>query len=128
MRAAQAVVFFLEERKKNASAAASAFVPWLAKCNNLQQQQREVSFKLSQRGRAARSAAAARAAALEASTPTPTHAHHTSRRALLYLRQEAHGPQTDRPCVPLAFDVLGTQTTKQILSSNFEESRTTFEE
>ena len=107
LRAAQAVVFFLEERKKNASAAASAFVPWLAKCNNLQQQQREVSFKLSQRGRAARSAAAARAAALEASTPTPTHAHHTNRRGVFYIRQEAHGPPTDRPCMPLAFDVLG---------------------
>jgi len=30
--------------------------------------------------------------------------------------------------MPFAFDVLGTQTTKQILSSNFEESRTTFAE
>ena len=35
---------------------------------------------------------------------------------------------TNRPCMPLAFDVLGTQTTKQILMSNFEESRTTSEE
>ena len=54
-------------------------------------------------GRALR-AAAARAATLEDSTPTRTHAHHTHRRGLLYLRREAHGPRTDRPCVPLASD------------------------
>ena len=78
-------------------------------------------------GRALR-AAAARAATLEDSTPTRTHAHHTHRRGLLYLRREAHGPRTDRPCVPLASDVPGTQTANQILSSNLEESRTTLEE
>ena len=43
----------------------------------------------------------ARTATLEAFTLTRTHAHHTNRRGLLYLRQEAHGHRTDRPCVPL---------------------------
>ena len=70
----------------------------------------------------------ARTATLEAFTPTRTHAHHTNRRGVFYLRREAHGPPTDRPCMPLAFDVLGAQTTKQILISNLEESRTTLEE
>ena len=70
-------------------------------------------------------AAAARAATRGDSTPTRTHAHHTNRRGVFYLRREAHGPPTDRPCMPLAFDVLGAQTTKQILSSTSGKSRTT---
>ena len=128
MRAAQAVVFFLEEKKNTPPLAPAATRPSFCgyrKCNNLRQQQPEFPFNLSRSGRARRSAAAARAATLEDSTPTRTHAHHTHRRGLLYLRREAHGPRTDRPCVPLASDVPGTQTANQILSSNLEESRTT---
>ena len=129
MRAAQAVVFFLEEKKNTPPLAPAATRPSFCgyrKCNNLRQQQPEFPFNLSRSGRARRSAAAARAATLEDSTPTRTHAHHTHRRGLLYLRREAHGPRTDRPCVPLASDVPGTQTANQILSSNLEESRTTW--
>ena len=128
MRAAQAVVFFLEEKKNTPPLAPAATRPSFCgyrKCNNLRQQQPEFPFNLSRSGRARRSAAAARAATLEDSTPTRTHAHHTHRRGLLYLRREAHGPRTDRPCVPLASDVPGTQTANQILSSTSGESRTT---
>ena len=45
-------------------------------------------------------AAAAAATPVDSLARAPTR-HHANRRGLLYLRQEAHGHRTDRPCVPL---------------------------
>ena len=128
MRAAQAVVFFLEEKKNTPPLAPAATRPSFCgyrKCNNLRQQQPEFPFNLSRSGRARRSAAAARAATLEDSTPTRTHAHHTNRRGVFYVSIERFSFPTNRPCMPFEYHAPADHLERQILSSTSGESRTT---
>ena len=73
-------------------------------------------------------AAGARAATPGNSTPTPTHAHHTNRRGVFYLFIGRFSFPTNRPCMPPEYDAPADDLESQILSSNFEESRTTSEE
>ena len=68
--------------------------------------------------------AAAAAATPEQSTLTRTHAHHTSRRGLFYLRRQAQGPQTDRPCMRFDKDAVSDGLERQILESISADVRT----
>ena len=72
-------------------------------------------------------------AAAAAATPdnslarAPTR-HHANRRGLLYLRQEAQRPPSDRPCMRFDKDAVSDGLERPNLITSLEESRTTLEE